>query len=245
MYGPEFGVRPFAHLAASALLLLASESASAGQRIQNSQFGFELTVPDGFQPFAAAVRGDVIYAFHKPPARDERLGFFIVISRMKGLLGREKIGPEQLERFGKGVTVHKEHWKLKGLDVDVFRVPESRDGFDVVTFNVQVPLKPEAIQITVSGDLADEAEAQRIVTELRSNLYGQSNWLTTAERVGRLITGLLQFTCCCIDPLIAIVVAVVVQMRKPKRNVRRRRPRHDDEDDEEVNDRRRRDDQED
>src|SRR5207249_4652379 len=96
----------------------------------------------------------------------------------------------------------------------------------------------EAIQISVSGERADEAELNRIVTDLMANLSGQSNWLTTGERIGRLGQGLLRIITC--FGVVAVIVAIVLRGALRGKNSKRKRRRRDQYDDEAGDERRRR-----
>ena len=52
----------------------------------------------------------------------------------------------------------------------------------------QVPLRREAVQLFLSGPADQEARGQTLLTETLASLEGESNWLTSTERAGRLGT---------------------------------------------------------
>lgn len=194
---------------------------SAGEFVSDPQFGFRLSVPDGFVQDAEKVRGMVVCAFLQPPAAGEKVGTFIVASRLGGVLGRKKIDPKEIAARNPQITIATEKWKE--FDIEVFRVPEKTGDCQLLTFNAQVPLKPEAIQIAVIGDAAREEELRSVLRSVLWSLDGQTNWLTTQERIGRFGMGIgqLLFT---IGVLIVgigvlvVIVGVIVHAIRRKRS---------------------------
>jgi len=57
-------------------------------------------------------------------------------------------------------------------------------GVSSVTLNIQVPLAPEAIQISVWGLAARESELRALVKSILTSLNGDSTW--RADAPGRL-----------------------------------------------------------
>jgi len=53
---------------------------------------------------------------------------------------------------------------------------------------VQVPLRPEAIQLVLAGPSKQAGGAEPILTAILAGLEGQTNWLSSSERAGRLGT---------------------------------------------------------
>ena len=59
----------------------------------------------------------------------------------------------------------------------------------MLTFNAQVPLKPHAIQVMVSGPASDETSLRQQMQTIVSSVDGPTNWLTTDERISRAAAG--------------------------------------------------------
>jgi hypothetical protein len=169
-------------------LTLSASTVLAGEAFTNQQLGLRLSVPDGFAQDPDLVSGKVVCGFRRPPSGDQRSGTLIRVSRLGGVLGREKIDPQQLAAANPRVTTSTEKWKE--FEIDVFRVPENINGVSILTFNAQVPLKPEAVQVAVSGGADREEELRGLLRSTLNNLDGQSNWLTNHERVERLADGI-------------------------------------------------------
>ena len=80
--------------------------------------------------------------------------------------------------------------KWQGYDVDAFEFPEEVAGAAFLNYNVQIPLKREAIQLTIFGPAARKAELKRLLNETLAGLQGESNWLRSAVgETTRLTTG--------------------------------------------------------
>jgi len=186
-------------------VLVFAPAGYSGETVAHPQLGLRLTVPDGFAQDPERVQKQVVYAFQRPPEGQQKFGVFIVVSRLGGVLGREKLDPKGIASKNPHVTLTTEKWK--DFDIDVFRVPEQAGELRLLTFNAQVPLKPEAVQVSVIGEASREAELRGTLQSVLSNLDGQTNWLNTEQRVSRLAEGL---TGLAIAAGALVVIAVVI-----------------------------------
>jgi hypothetical protein len=168
-------------------LALAAAPLFAGETVSDQRYGLRFTVPDGFTQDGEKVKGDVLFAFQKL-LPGENLGRFILVRHLGHVIGREKLDLRLMRARFVGVTIVTENWK--DLEIEVTRVPERIADAQLLTFNAQVPLKPEAIQLTVTGEAAREAELRGALRTVLASLEGRSNWLTTEERVDRGATRL-------------------------------------------------------
>jgi hypothetical protein len=134
------------------------------------------------------------------------MGTFILVSRLGGVLGREKIDPKGVGAKNPNITILSEKWK--DFDVEVFRVPERAGNLQLLTFNAQVPLKPEAVQIAVIGEAASENELRSLLRSVLSSLDGSTNWLNTDQRVSKLAEGITRLAIT-IGVLVIFVVGVL------------------------------------
>ncbi len=171
-----------------ALIIATQNSLFAGEMVAHSQLGFRFTVPDGFVKDQTQVRGEVIYAFQRPPIGERKIGTFILVSQLKGVLGREKLDIRDLPPNQSQVKILTENWKE--FDIDVIRLPEEAKTMSLLTLNAQVPLKPLAIQISVFGEAVQEDELKSILQSVLRSLDGQTNWLTEEQRASKLGTGI-------------------------------------------------------
>jgi len=181
-------MRSLKSVALGVTLALAAVPLFAGETVSNQPLGFRLSVPDGFVQDPTKAQGDIVFAFMRPAAPGDKANSGIMVSRMRGVIGREKIDPKLMATKAPKVTVVTEKWK--DFEIEVTRVPEEFGALKVVTFNAQVPLKPEAIQISVVGETARENELRSALRTVLATLEGQTNWLTTGERINRGTIGI-------------------------------------------------------
>jgi hypothetical protein len=153
----------------------------------NPELGFKAVLPDNLQDVSVSVGipGALISLGKWDPPK-ERLIKLVSLQDLGGTIGREDLSKQP----GKpaNVTLEKAGWKTFGIDV--FKIIETVGGVTNVTFNAQVPLKPHAIQLTVSGPAGDEAVLRQEIHTIVGTIDGASNWLTTEERVARGASGL-------------------------------------------------------
>ncbi|HTU88848.1 MAG TPA: hypothetical protein VMF69_02015 [Gemmataceae bacterium] len=196
------------------LFPLTSAPLVAGETVSNRQLGFRLTVPDGFVEDPEMVQGKVVCAFQRAPTANQKMATFIVVTRLGGVLGREKLDPKEFAPLFPHVTIVTEKWRE--FDIEVFRVPEA---FDLVTFNAQVPLKPEAVQIGVTGEAARENELRGELRYVLGSLEGSTNWLNTNQRVSKLVEAIAVLA----GPFggLLVVIALVVRRVLRKRALTR------------------------
>jgi hypothetical protein len=175
------------------LMMAFAPNGYGGETVAHPQLGLQLSAPDGFTQDPARVQGSVVYAFQRPPEDEQGVGVFIVVSRLGGVLSREKLDPKALASKMPQVMLATEKWK--DFDIEVFRVAEQAEEIQLLTFNAQVPLKPEAVQVAIIGEASRESELRSILRSVLDSLDGQTNWLNTEQlnteqRVGKIIEGL-------------------------------------------------------
>jgi hypothetical protein len=160
------------------------------------------------------VKTNLIHAFQRPPVGEEQFIPTILVTRMRGVIDRKPLDPNDPRAKSAGVTLVDEQWK--GFDLQVLRVPEEDGGIRTVTFNVQIPLKGEAIQISIVGLAAREDETQNTLRFVLANLEGESNWLTPTERSEKLASGITKMIVA-IGVLLGVVIVAVGAIRKRRR----------------------------
>ena len=168
-----------------ALLILAlAPAAVVAEELVDTQFGFRLSVPSGFQRDDSLVKGHLIYAFRRAGVAGGQ-DTFLIISRLEGTIGREKISSKQAAAIKPGMSVLPEKWQ--GFDIEVFRIADSVDGRNTLRLHAQIPLAREAIQVGVVGDQSAEPELRFLLHDVLDHLEGHSNWLIASERSDRVL----------------------------------------------------------
>jgi len=148
------------------------------QIASNAQLGYRFPLPPGFEAFAAGrSQPDVVDCW------TDTTGLVLCVQRMRGTLGQEHLRAADLPRGARLSTL-----KWKGFDIDVIRTDTVESGSPVVIYAVQVPLRPEAIQLVLAGPSKQAGGAEPILTAILAGLEGQTNWLSSSDRAGRLGT---------------------------------------------------------
>lgn len=164
-------------LVSVAMMLACFRSMANAEQINDANLKFSVTIPDGFvrDPKLAAARPDFIYAFRRTEPQD--MGVVIIIERMRGTIGREHLDMTKMPPgfAGKLLTV-----RWHDFDLDATEVPEEVNGAKTVNYNVQVPLKSEAIQIRVLGLADRKDQLLQLTNNLLGSLQGDSNWLRSS-----------------------------------------------------------------
>ena len=163
--------------AAVALTVLCCLSAAHAEQLDDPNLKFSLTIPDGFvrDPQLAQARPDYIHAFRKAEPQD--IGIVIIIERMRGTIARERLDVTKAPPgfAGRVLTVN---WR--DFELDAVELPQEVNGILTVNYIVQVPLKPEAISISVTGRRDRKDQILELTNTLLGSLQGDSNWLRTS-----------------------------------------------------------------
>ncbi len=193
--------------------------AQSPQVVVDSQLGYKLTLPAGFAENKLTLPGqnpDIVHTFVRGNLDDQKSITLILITRMRGRLGRESLKPADIPAGSKASTF-KAAWR--GFHIDAFEVPETEGGVDFLTYNAQVPLRGEAIQIGVFGAASRKAELRSLLDTVLANLEGESNWSDstanyTPGRVAGRYLGILLFVAIVV---VGVVVVSIKSRRTPTR----------------------------
>jgi len=179
--------------------LLVAASAAESQ-VRNAELGYSLTLPDGFTDFPEArSQKDVVVSANG--------AMVLLLTRMHGSLPREAMRQEEVPPNTQVVS-----FKWKGFDVSGLKTLTSQEGKPVFVLLAQVPLRREAVQLSVAGPADQGARGQAIMEAILASLEGETNWLTSSERAGRLGTAAGWW--------IGIAVAVIAVLAWRKRRAR-------------------------
>src|SRR2546430_16523985 len=165
------------------LLLLASASAVQSQ-VRNAELGYSLALPEGFTEFPEArAQKDVVDAWSETAPVSANGAMVLLVARMHGSLPREAMRQEDVPANTQVVS-----FKWKGFDVSGLKTQASQEGKPVFVLLAQVPLRREAVQLSVAGPADQAARGQAIMEATLASLEGETNWLSSTERAGRLGT---------------------------------------------------------
>ena len=152
----------------------------AGETIVDDQRGFTLTLPDGFvsYPDLLGAKPEIVHCFILGDLNDDEADVVLIIELMGGLIGRERLSQGDLPPGFQG-RLFTTRWNA--FEVDALEIPEQLGELQLITYNVQIPLKPSAIQVKLMGPADREAELKALLAEVLAGLKGESNWSDPAE----------------------------------------------------------------
>lgn len=203
-------MRCIPHLPALLAFVCVLRAGVAGEIIQDERLGIKFVLPDGFISASLLEKGNVEHAYMLPAADGRKLPIIVMFTRLNGVMGREKLDPSKAPRINPGASLQTEKWKA--FEVEAFRVPEQIGDQRTLTFNVQVPIAPQAVQIAVTGEESAEPELRSHLQFILANLEGKTNWLIDGERGDRLSMGFLKLGLC-----LGVLLLIVRFFRKARR----------------------------
>ncbi len=167
--------------AAVMFVLLVAASAAQSQ-VRNAELGYSLTLPPGFTDFPEArAQKDVVDAWTEATPVSANGAMVLLVARMHGALPHEAMRQEEAPANTQVVS-----FKWKGFDVSGLKTQASQEGKPVFVLLAQVPLRREAVQLSVAGPADQAARGQAIMEATLASLEGETNWLSSTERAGRL-----------------------------------------------------------
>lgn len=162
-------------LAIATLSLLATSPANAGETFEDAQYGFKLTLPDGFTRIddRSVATPASIHAFYYGEVQEGRINTLLIIEHLGEPLAHRRMERADLPPSFTGRLL-RATWR--GLELAMTEIPESSHGQKVLTYNVPIPLKAEAIQLKICGPGEQQAELKALTEQVLAGLSGASNW---------------------------------------------------------------------
>jgi len=166
------------------MLFLQVATSTVAAQVRNAELGYSFTLPEGFTDFSEArTQKDVVGSWSEDTPVSANGALVLIVGRMRGTLPREVMRQEDIPATTQVVS-----FKWKGFDINGLRTLASQQGKRVFVLIAQVPLRKEAVQLSVGGPADQETRGQAIMQATLASLEGETNWLTSAERAGRLGT---------------------------------------------------------
>ncbi len=183
-------------------------SAVFARPVQNAAIGFSIDLPEASAELPRE-NANVLYSLKVPTGNEGAL--VLGVGRMHGTLARDS--HIKVDLLPKGSRLEDYVWR--GFHVEGARVPIDANGTQLISHRVQIPLRPEAIQIEVTGRLEDDLAAKDLLSQLVASVDGKSDWLSDeerSERPGQGIGGLVVI-------LAAATYAVVARRRRKAKTI--------------------------
>lgn len=144
----------------------------------NQELGFSVTLPEGLVQYPSQTKPTPLVSLGRWDNANKRYTEAIGIEDLGGPIGRDQLAnsPGKPE----DVTLEKMNWK--GFDIEVLKMTQNLNSISIVAYNAQVPLKPHAIQVIVTGAPSDEARLRTELHTILASINGRTNWLTEGQR---------------------------------------------------------------
>jgi len=166
------------------MVLVLGDAVVGHTQVTNAELGYKLTLPEGFTDFPAGrSQKDVVDCWTEATPLSANGAIVLCVQRMRGTLPREGMRQQDVPAPTEVVT-----FKWKGFDINGLRTLTSQDGKRVFVLVAQVPLRREAVQLFAGGPADQAARGQAVMTATLATLEGETNWLSSTERAGRLGT---------------------------------------------------------
>lgn len=201
--------------------LLPSVSQSRADTVTDPKLGFTLKLSSEFipRPDLVGATPDIVHAFQYGDATEDGIAVLLLIEKLGGVIGRERLKKQDLPPGFKG-DLFVATWQ--GYEIDGFEVPEADNGINAITYNVQIPLKGEAIQIKLFGPADREENLRLLLRQILDSLEGESNWLSSAAPstvAGRKHYGTVLLCLGMVGIVAGLVILWFVSRRTPKGTV--------------------------
>ncbi len=169
-------------VSAAVMFVLLVAASAAQSQVRNAELGYSLALPQGFRDFPEArAQKDVVDAWTEATPVSANGAMVLLVARMHGALPHEAMRQEDAPANTQVVS-----FKWKGFDVSGLKTQASQEGKPVFVLLAQVPLRREAVQLSVAGPVDQAARGQAIMEATLASLEGETNWLSSTERAGRL-----------------------------------------------------------
>jgi hypothetical protein len=150
------------------LVLGPATHALGAKQVEDPEAGFSFDLPEGFATLPGEGNKEYTHRFQGHAADGSRA--FILVKRLPLAFPRRRLLISDLPR-GKSVSLTAFSWR--GVEVDGVRVPETTPNGDFLTFNVQIPLPKQFVQIGVGGAPAAEEGLRALAVQVLDSLEGE------------------------------------------------------------------------
>ncbi|HEY3897300.1 MAG TPA: hypothetical protein VGM54_01735 [Chthoniobacter sp.] len=142
-------------------------------RVQDAELGYSFDLPPGFQAFPEAQKPKEFRAAYINRGADGSMAL-VLVKALGGLISPYKRMTLQSLPPEKHLTLAPFAWR--GMPIDGVRLPEKTTQGDFITFNVQIPIKKQAIQIGFGALASDEAQTHALAEQVLATLDGPVSW---------------------------------------------------------------------
>ena len=142
-----------------------------GLEFINQGYATKMELPDGYENVTRSLGGKALVALRKADLATHTVTRLVMVTDLKATIEQDAV----TRPSGPSMKIESIHWK--NFDLPVCKITEDKG----TTFNLQIPFKPHALQITVFGPNKDEAQLREELQAIVKSADGPTNWMTVAE----------------------------------------------------------------
>jgi len=174
-----------------------------GLELINQGYSSKMELPDGYENVTKAMGGKALLGLRKVDVATHTVTRLVVVTDL-GTTIEQNDTPQRQSR--PGISTESFHWK--NFDLPVGKITEDKG----TTFNVQIPLKPHALQLTVFGPNKEEAQLRTELQTILKSADGPTNWMTVEELKASIRWALIRAAIAAVV-IIALIVFLVRRRR--------------------------------
>lgn len=146
--------------------------------LDDARLHFSMDIPEGFKNWPDTVFTNFNYCYARDLVDSGYARLVIGIQSLNGIMrANERLRPEDVSRYtprGGKVDVIEKNWRGLKIDGLVSELPEN--GTSTLTYVIQIPLVPSAIQLVARGPASRRADMEKLIDDILSSIDGKTNW---------------------------------------------------------------------
>lgn len=143
-----------------------------GLEIINQGYAIKMELPDGYENVTKTMGGKVLVALRKVDVATHTVMRLVMVTDLGTTIDQDGL---TLRKSGPGITMESAPWK--NFDLPVCKITEDKG----TTFNLQIPFKPHALQVTIFGPNKEGDQLRAELQTILKSADGPTNWMTVAE----------------------------------------------------------------
>jgi len=175
----------------------------SGLELINQGYSTKMELPDGYENVTKAIGGKALIGLRKVDLATHTVVRLVVVTDLGTTI--EQNGTTQ-RQSGPGITIETYHWR--NFDLPGCKITEEKG----TTLNVQIPLKPHALQLMVFGPNKEEARLRTELQTILKSADGPTNWMTVEELKASIRWALIRAAMAAVA-IIGLIVFLVRQRR--------------------------------
>lgn len=147
--------------------------------LHDEHLHFSVDIPEGFKAWSDKTLTNFDYCYERDLVENGNYARVVIaIQQLNGIIpANQHLRPEDAARQApRGVKVDLIEKNWRGIKIDGLLNEQSQNGVSILTYVVQIPLAPSAIQMIVHGPASNRAEIEKLIDDIVASIDGNTNW---------------------------------------------------------------------